>query len=82
LRATPVGKRNIALHLATTQSRRLAVIASRKRDVPLKIAAIVVYLYVAGLMLLGPNEKERDCIALVRKYKRPFAAVTLYAPAR
>jgi hypothetical protein len=82
LRATSVRKRNVVFILATPRSGSLTVIFGRICDVPLKIASIIVDLYVTGLMLLGPDEKKRDCIAFAGKYKRPFAAGALYAPAR
>jgi len=82
LRASPVGKRKVNLHLATARLGILAVIVGRKCDVPLKIASIIVNLYIAGLMLLSPNKKKRYCIALAGKHKRPFTVSAFYAPAR
>ena len=76
----PVKKRYLDLFLSAIRLGRTAVIAIRKRDIPLQIPGMIIDMYVARLMLLRPNEKERYGLRFSRKYKWLLAVATLYAP--
>ena len=79
---TPIGKRNVDLHLTAVRSRQETVIAVRKFYVALKVSGMIINVYVTGLMLFGPCKEERYGLCLGRKYKWLFAIAPVYAPAR
>jgi hypothetical protein len=78
---TPVKKRNVDLHLTAVRPRRATVITVWKCNVPFQVSGMIVNMYVTGLMLLGPGEKERYGLSLRLKYEWLLAIAALYAPA-